>query len=154
MGWESSLGVVHVTRDSHVHAWLLCAAHCTTPPLRFSSHFESGNLKRAIRVYDTEYDLILNTDVNSAVHAQWFYYSVEHAQPGVTYRFNIINMEKPHSQFNEGQRYAARSSGRKRNPQQPRATLNAERPIAAQINLKPPARSNPPQTCIALHPVV
>ena len=46
---------------------------CTTPPLRFSSHFESGNLKRAIRIYDTEYDLILNTDVNSAVHAQWFH---------------------------------------------------------------------------------
>eukprot|EP01012_Entosiphon_sulcatum_P022026 TRINITY_DN2692_c0_g1_i1.p1 TRINITY_DN2692_c0_g1~~TRINITY_DN2692_c0_g1_i1.p1 ORF type:complete len:1037 (-),score=130.16 TRINITY_DN2692_c0_g1_i1:1003-3705(-) len=72
--------------------------------LIFSSHFESGNLKRAIQVFENEYDLILNTDINSSHYAQWFYFSVENAQPEVIYQFNVINMEKPSSLFNEGQR--------------------------------------------------
>eukprot|EP00755_Sulcionema_specki_P020679 Sspe_Gene.72537::Locus_43356_Transcript_1_1_Confidence_1.000_Length_2947::g.72537::m.72537 len=74
------------------------------PPLTFSSHFECGNLKRAIRIYEAEYDLILNSDINSAYHTQWFYFSVENMIPGKPYRFNIINLEKPTSLFNEGQR--------------------------------------------------
>ena len=42
--------------------------------------------------------------ISCPIPATRFYYSVENAQPGIAYRFNIINMEKPHSQFNEGQR--------------------------------------------------
>eukprot|EP00659_Diplonema_papillatum_P014161 gene14161-21700_t len=74
-----------------------------TPPLRFSSAFESGNLKRAIRIYDTEYDLLLNNDVNSSFFTQWFYFSVQGMVPGVAYKFNIINLEKGASLFSEGQ---------------------------------------------------
>ena len=73
------------------------------PCLNFSSSFESGNLKRVLRVYATEYDLILNCDVNSAYHMQWFYFSVENIVPGIPYKFNIINLEKTSSLFNEGQ---------------------------------------------------
>eukprot|EP01060_Flectonema_neradi_P017281 TRINITY_DN2415_c0_g2_i1.p1 TRINITY_DN2415_c0_g2~~TRINITY_DN2415_c0_g2_i1.p1 ORF type:complete len:1096 (+),score=220.27 TRINITY_DN2415_c0_g2_i1:104-3391(+) len=73
------------------------------PSLTFSSRFESGNLKRVLRVYATEYDLILNCDVNSAYHTQWFYFSVENIVPGIPYKFNIINLEKTSSLFNEGQ---------------------------------------------------
>ena len=76
----------------------------TTPQLRFSSQFESGNLKRAIRVYDTEYDLVLNADLATAFHTQWFYFRVENMVPGVAYKFNIINLEKATSLFNDGQR--------------------------------------------------
>jgi hypothetical protein len=31
----------------------------STPPLVFESRFETGNLQRAVRVYDREYDLHL-----------------------------------------------------------------------------------------------
>eukprot|EP01062_Namystynia_karyoxenos_P026309 TRINITY_DN2046_c2_g1_i1.p1 TRINITY_DN2046_c2_g1~~TRINITY_DN2046_c2_g1_i1.p1 ORF type:complete len:1113 (+),score=397.60 TRINITY_DN2046_c2_g1_i1:245-3583(+) len=74
------------------------------PMLSFSSHFESGNLKRALRVYPDEYDLILNSDLGSAFHMQWFYFSVENMVAGRPYKFNVINMEKPGSLFGEGQR--------------------------------------------------
>src|SRR3989338_6581077 len=43
--------------------------------LFFESRFESGNLRRAIQVYEREYDLILKFDVNTRGHTQWFYFS-------------------------------------------------------------------------------
>eukprot|EP01063_Lacrimia_lanifica_P002780 TRINITY_DN1149_c0_g1_i3.p1 TRINITY_DN1149_c0_g1~~TRINITY_DN1149_c0_g1_i3.p1 ORF type:complete len:1191 (+),score=455.67 TRINITY_DN1149_c0_g1_i3:101-3673(+) len=75
-----------------------------SPPLTFSAAFESGNLKRAVRIYDTEYDLFLNSDVNSAYYMQWFFFSVEGMVPGQSYKFNIVNLEKSSSLFSEGQR--------------------------------------------------
>jgi hypothetical protein len=39
--------------------------------LVFESRFESGNLRRAIQVYECEYDLILNPDFNTRGHTQW-----------------------------------------------------------------------------------
>ena len=44
--------------------------------LKFESRFESGNLRKVIQVRQLEYDLILNADVNSDHHHQWFYFSV------------------------------------------------------------------------------
>lgn len=44
--------------------------------LVFESRFESGNLRRAVQVYEYEYDLILKPDVNTRGHTQWFYFSV------------------------------------------------------------------------------
>lgn len=55
-----------------------------------------------LQVRQYEYDLLLNADINSNHHHQWFYFKVSHNEPGVTYRFNIINCEKPNSQFNYG----------------------------------------------------
>ncbi|KAF3818008.1 hypothetical protein GH733_014880 [Mirounga leonina] len=49
-----------------------------------------------------EYDLLVNTDVNSSQHQQWFYFKVSGMRAAVPYRFNIINCEKPNSQFNYG----------------------------------------------------
>lgn len=85
------------------------AAQSTTsssqiPTLKFGSNFECGNLRRAIQVFDDEYDLILQPDINTNTYVQWFYFSVENMRTDVTYRFNILNMEKPSSTFNEGQR--------------------------------------------------
>lgn len=74
------------------------------PTLKFSSNFESGNLRRAIQIFEDEYDLILQPDVNTNTYVQWFYFSIENMRTDVTYRFNILNMEKPSSTFNEGQR--------------------------------------------------
>lgn len=49
-----------------------------------------------------EYDLIMNADVNSSQHHQWFYFEVRDMKSAVPYRFNIINCEKLNSQFNYG----------------------------------------------------
>lgn len=52
-----------------------------------------------------EYDLVLNSDINSNHHHQWFYFEVSGMRMGTTYRFNIINCEKSNSQFNYGESY-------------------------------------------------
>uniref|UniRef100_UPI00398EF28F cytosolic carboxypeptidase 1 isoform X2 n=1 Tax=Pristiophorus japonicus TaxID=55135 RepID=UPI00398EF28F len=70
--------------------------------LRFNSQFESGNLRKAIQIRKFEYDLILNSDINSNHHHQWFYFEVSGMRNAVPYRFNIINCEKSNSQFNYG----------------------------------------------------
>ncbi|NXD76621.1 CBPC4 carboxypeptidase, partial [Halcyon senegalensis] len=70
--------------------------------LTFFSSFESGNLRKAIQVREFEYDLIMNADVNSNQHHQWFYFEVRDMKLTVPYRFNIINCEKFNSQFNYG----------------------------------------------------
>ncbi|KAK3852938.1 hypothetical protein Pcinc_040492 [Petrolisthes cinctipes] len=70
--------------------------------LNFESRFESGNLRRVIQASTREYDLILNADVNSRHHHQWFYFEVSNMQAATPYVFNIINNEKPNSEFNFG----------------------------------------------------
>ncbi|NWY40900.1 CBPC4 carboxypeptidase, partial [Sylvia atricapilla] len=70
--------------------------------LTFFSKFESGNLRKAIQVREFEYDLMMNADVNSNQHHQWFYFEVRDMKSAVPYRFNIINCEKLNSQFNYG----------------------------------------------------
>jgi hypothetical protein len=72
--------------------------------LVFESRFESGNLRRAVQVYEYEYDLILKPDYNTRGNTQWYYFSVSNTQPNRPYRFNIINMMKPDSLYNYGMR--------------------------------------------------
>ncbi|XP_048015301.1 cytosolic carboxypeptidase 4 isoform X3 [Megalobrama amblycephala] len=79
-----------------------CSPDMCPSSLRFFSKFESGNLQKAIQVRSHEYDLILNADVNSSAHCQWFYFEVSGMVAGVPYRFNIINCEKGNSQYNYG----------------------------------------------------
>ncbi|XP_058492634.1 cytosolic carboxypeptidase 1 [Solea solea] len=70
--------------------------------LKFNSQFECGNLRKAVQVRKYEYDLMLNSDINSNHYHQWFYFEVSGMRVGTTYRFNIINCEKSNSQFNYG----------------------------------------------------
>ncbi|CAD7957535.1 unnamed protein product [Amoebophrya sp. A120] len=72
--------------------------------LQFESRFESGNLRRVVQVSAFEYDLVLNPDYNTTSHAQWFYFRVANTRKNVRYRFNLINMIKPTSLYNEGMR--------------------------------------------------
>ena len=72
--------------------------------LIFESRFESGNLRRAIQVYEFEYDLILKPDYNTRGYTQWYYFRIGNTRAGKTYRFNIINMMKPDSLYNHGMR--------------------------------------------------
>lgn len=69
--------------------------------LVFESRFESGNLRRAIQVYEYEYDLILKPDVNTRAHTQWFYFRVQNLC-NTKYKFNIVNVIKPDSLYNQG----------------------------------------------------
>ncbi|KAJ3163169.1 Cytosolic carboxypeptidase 1 [Geranomyces michiganensis] len=72
--------------------------------LEFDSRFESGNLQMAVKISDTEYDLLLQTDINAPMgkHNQWFYFSIQNMAAGRSYKFNIINLSKMGSQFNQG----------------------------------------------------
>lgn len=76
--------------------------HSKGDSLQFESRFESGNLRKVIRITDQEYNLILTPDVNTAKHHQWFYFSVKNMCSDHIYTFNIINYEKTNSQFNFG----------------------------------------------------
>ncbi|KAK2583820.1 hypothetical protein KPH14_009718 [Odynerus spinipes] len=73
-----------------------------TKQLQFESRFESGNLRKAIKIGLREYELILTPDVNSASRHQWFYFEVSNMEANVPYTFNIVNCEKANSQFNFG----------------------------------------------------
>ena len=52
--------------------------------LIFDSRFECGNLRRAIKVNNVEYNIWLENDVNTKGHTQWFYFKV--TRPKVTTR--------------------------------------------------------------------
>ncbi|KFW76554.1 Cytosolic carboxypeptidase 1, partial [Manacus vitellinus] len=81
---------------------LSCSIPEEADVLKFNSKFESGNLRKVIQIRKNEYDLILNSDINSNHYHQWFYFEVSGMKTGIGYRFNIINCEKSNSQFNYG----------------------------------------------------
>jgi cytosolic carboxypeptidase protein 2/3 len=74
--------------------------------LEFESRFESGNLRRAVKVSgtDNEYDLVLSPDMNTYGHTQWFFFRVRGMAEGQHYKFNIVNLEKSDSLYNMGLR--------------------------------------------------
>ncbi|KAH6575390.1 hypothetical protein BASA62_001938 [Batrachochytrium salamandrivorans] len=62
--------------------------------LHFDSRFESGNLQMAIKTSQFEYDLMVQSDINTqqGKHNQWFYFSVKQMVPNIPYKFNILNL--------------------------------------------------------------
>jgi hypothetical protein len=50
--------------------------------LQFESRFESGNLYLAQKVSDTEYNLLMQNDVNTQGHTQWFFFRVQNTKAG------------------------------------------------------------------------
>jgi len=81
--------------------------------LSFESRFESGNLLAAVKVSDLEYDLILQNDINTNGHTQWFFYRVNGAKKGMKVKFNIVNLAKPDSLYNYGMRILSFSNSLK-----------------------------------------
>ncbi|TYZ65345.1 hypothetical protein PybrP1_012669 [[Pythium] brassicae (nom. inval.)] len=81
-------------------------SECGDDSLTFDSCFESGNLARAVRIGEWEYDLFLRRDFNTTGHMQWFYFAVSNVcargNSAMKYRFNIVNLCKPDSLFNQG----------------------------------------------------
>jgi len=76
----------------------------TLPPssLRFDSHFEGGNLRKAIKVSEFEYHLVLNSDTSTQSHTQWYYFAVSHMHAGQVVKFSITNLTKPESLYKLG----------------------------------------------------
>jgi len=72
--------------------------------LIFESRFECGNLGRAFKIRENEYDLELSTDIKTRGHTQWFYFSVRNMRQGKTYVMNITNFCKRDSLYNTGLR--------------------------------------------------
>lgn len=71
--------------------------------VRFESRFENANLKKAIKVSDTEYNLILWFDFNTKGHTQWYYFKMMSKLPaGTVLTFRILNLMKPDSLYNHG----------------------------------------------------
>lgn len=70
--------------------------------LQFESRFESGNLAMVSKVDENEYNLLLQTDINSKGHTQWFYFRVQNTKAGNTVKFNLLNFPKSDSLFNHG----------------------------------------------------
>lgn len=59
--------------------------------LLFESRFESGNLFLAQKVNDGEYNLLMQNDINTTGHTQWFYFRVQNTKRGQVVKFNIVN---------------------------------------------------------------
>lgn len=70
--------------------------------LVFESRFECGNLSMALKLSDNEYNLLLQNDINTNGHTQWFYFRVSNTKKGHTVKFNILNLAKPDSLYNYG----------------------------------------------------
>lgn len=73
--------------------------------LRFDSNFESGNLLYAYRMETNQietYDLIMQNDINTKGHNQWFYFKVFNLKRHHRVRFNIVNFIKGESMFSYG----------------------------------------------------
>ena len=71
--------------------------------VRFESRFENGNLKKACKISDTEYNLVLNYDYNTTGHTQWFYFKMmTQLKAGTKIKLNIVNLMKPYSLYKEG----------------------------------------------------
>ena len=68
----------------------------------FESRFECGNLYLSQKVNDNEYNLLMQNDINTRGHTQWFYYRVKNTTANHTVKFTILNYSKYDSLFNYG----------------------------------------------------
>lgn len=74
------------------------------PPntLRFSSKFESGNLKKAVKISENDYRLILEYDTETLGYTQWYFFSVKPYKSEHKVKFSITNLLKFESLYNQG----------------------------------------------------
>ena len=86
--------------------------------LIFESRFETGNLLASMKVSDNEYDMVLQNDINTNGHTQWFFFRVSNTRRNQTVKFNILNLAKPDSLYNEGMRVLSFSQLSRDGPEQ------------------------------------
>jgi hypothetical protein len=56
----------------------------------------------AAKLSDNEYNLLLQNDVNSRGHTQWFFFKVTNTTKDLCVKFNILNLVKGASLYNQG----------------------------------------------------
>lgn len=56
----------------------------------------------AKKVTDLEYNLLMQNDINTTGHTQWFFFRVTNTTKDSKVKFNILNFSKPDSLFNLG----------------------------------------------------
>lgn len=95
--------------------------------LVFESRFESGNLQLAHKQSNAEYDLILQNDVNSKGHTQWFYFRVGNTRKGLKVKFNMLNMIKSKSLYNDGMKVLVYSTRRQEDAESLKGLTDDER---------------------------
>jgi len=83
--------------------------------LVFESRFETGNLLAAVKLSDLEYDLVLQNDINTNGHTQWYFFRVANTRKGQTVRFNMLNLCKPDSLYNYGMKILCFSTNARHN---------------------------------------
>jgi hypothetical protein len=102
--------------DSFIHRALpsFFATRCSVPEytlirptysdgIEFTSKFENGNLRKAIRVSRLEYELLLAEDFNTQGHYHWFFFRTSSSVPaGTRVHFRILNLIKPRSLYTMG----------------------------------------------------
>lgn len=73
--------------------------------LIFESRFESGNLRRVVKLTEPHsYNLILKYDHDTTTYTQWFYFKMQNVKRDIRYKLTIINLVKPDSSYNQGQK--------------------------------------------------
>lgn len=71
--------------------------------LNFDGSFESGNIDLVIKTYPQEsYDIYLRPDSNTRGYFQWFYFKVNNKLKGTKAKFNIVNLTKRNSLYQQG----------------------------------------------------
>ena len=76
----------------------------------FDSHFECGNLRKAVKLSEFEYNLVMENDVNTHGHSHWFYFKiVTKFSKGDKLKLNFINFLKPQSLYLQGMRPVIRT---------------------------------------------
>ena len=86
----------------------------TDTTLVFESRFESGNLLMAVKQAEREYDLVLQNDINTNGHTQWYFFRTSNTRKGVKVKFNMVNLSKNDSLYNEGMKILCFSTNSKR----------------------------------------
>lgn len=78
--------------------------------LIFDGSFEGGNISKAIRVDEKEYELFLKGDANNSKYRLWFHFTVQNVQAGQQMVFSIVNFSKAKSLYRHGMAPVVRSS--------------------------------------------
>jgi hypothetical protein len=68
-----------------------------------------------MKVSDNEYDLVLQNDINTNGHTQWYFFRCSNTRKGMKVKFNILNLAKSDSLYNEGMKILCYSGNTKSN---------------------------------------
>lgn len=82
--------------------------------LKFNSKFESGNLHKAVKMSENEYNLLIEYDTETKGYTQWYYFSVQSYKSNHVVRFNLVNLMKYESLYNNGMKPLVYSCNKKK----------------------------------------